>query len=122
MGALSDESPENSLAAQKLEICAFMTKVPGSSLGNVTKILKATQQKKKKPKKPKKPDESSEAITDLCSASKIVQQVTSIQSQEYRLMSPLLMTLNCEQKKSLIDIDLFFTSIVRNTKGKHKKK
>ena len=50
MGALSDESPENSLAAQKLEICAFMTKVPGSSLGNVTKILKATQQKKKNPK------------------------------------------------------------------------
>ena len=82
MGALSDESPEKSLAAQKLEICAFMTKVPGSSLGNVTKILKATQQKKKKKKKkPKKPDESSEAITDLCSASKIVQQVTSTQSR-----------------------------------------
>lgn len=96
MGALSDESPENSLAAQKLEICAFMTKGPGSSPGNVTKILKATQQKKKKTQKP---DESPEAITDLCSASKIVQQVTSIQSQEYRLMSPLLMTLNCEQKK-----------------------
>lgn len=53
MGALSDESPENSLAAQKLEICAFMTKVPGSSLGNVTKILKATQQKKKENKNPK---------------------------------------------------------------------
>ena len=92
MGSLSDESPENSLAAQKLEICAFMAKGPGSIPGKVTKILKATQQKKKK-------DESPEAIIDLFSASKIVQQVTSIQSQEYRLMSPLLMTLNCEKKK-----------------------
>lgn len=119
MGSLSDESPENSLAAQKLEICAFMAKGPGSIPGKVTKILKAMQQKKNKKKKT---DESPEAIIDLFSASKIVQQVTSIQSQEYRLMSPLLMTLNCEKKKSLIDIDLFFTSIVHNTKGKHKKK
>lgn len=51
MGSLSDESPENSLAAQKLEICAFMAKGPGSIPGKVTKILKAMQQKKNKKKK-----------------------------------------------------------------------
>lgn len=74
-----------------------MAKGPGSIPGKVTKILKAMQQKKKK----KTTDESPEAIIDLFSASKIVQQVTSIQSQEYRLMSPLLMTLNCEKKKKV---------------------
>ena len=72
-----------------------MAKGPGSIPGKVTKILKATQQKKKK-------DESPEAIIDLFSASKIVQQVTSIQSQEYRLMSPLLKTLKCEKKKKIL--------------------
>ena len=55
MGSLSDESPENSLAAQKLEICAFMAKGPGSIPGKVTKILKATQQKKKKKMRVQKP-------------------------------------------------------------------
>ena len=73
MGSLSDESPENSLVAQKIEICAFMAKGPGSIPGKVTKILKATQPKKKKKKKM-----SPEVTIDLCSASKIVQQVTSV--------------------------------------------
>ena len=73
---------------QKIEICAFMAKGPGSIPGKVTKILKAAQPKKKKKMNP-----------DLCSASKIVQQVTSVQSQEYRLMPPLLITLNCGKKK-----------------------